>query len=144
MQKAFIFLFSFLTILFCSISPSFGFEGKGQDCSKCHTLTPIEAQDLLKPLYPDVKIIEVGMSPLKASWEILIEAGKRKGLVYIDFSKKHVLLGSIISLKDRKNLTQERFAELNKVDVSQIPLEDAVIMGDPKARIKIVVFTDPD
>jgi thiol:disulfide interchange protein DsbC len=144
MRKTFVLLFSFITILSCSDSPSFGFEAKGQDCSKCHTLTPHEARDLLKSLYPDVKVIEVGTSPVKASWEILIEAGKRKGLVYIDFSKKHALLGSIISIKERKNLTQERFAELNKVDVSQIPLEDAVVMGDPKARIRVIVFTDPD
>jgi hypothetical protein len=30
------------------------------------------------------------------------------------------------------------------VDVSQIPLEDALVMGDPKAKIRIVAFDDPD
>jgi len=27
---------------------------------------------------------------------------------------------------------------------SQIPLEDALVMGDQKARIRVILFTDPD
>ncbi len=53
-------------------------------------------------------------------------------------------MGSLISIKERKNLTQERFAELNKVDVSQIPLNDALVMGGQKARIRVISFHDPD
>jgi thiol:disulfide interchange protein DsbC len=143
MRKWSLFIFPFVLSLFCA-SLSFGFETKGQDCSKCHTLTPQEAGDILKTLYPGVKILQVEMSPMKASWEVFIESGGRKGLVYLDFSKKYVMAGSLISVKERRNLTQERMAELNKVDVSKIPLEDAVVMGDPKARIRVVVFTDPD
>jgi thiol:disulfide interchange protein DsbC len=124
--------------------PALGFEAKRQDCSKCHTLTPTEAKDLIKGLYPDARIVEVGISPLKAAWEVFVDVGGRKGILYIDFSKKHLILGSIVSLRDRKNLTQERFNELNRIDVSQIPLDDALVMGDPKARIRVIVFTDPD
>jgi len=65
-------------------------------------------------------------------------------LIYVDFAKKHFFVGSLISIKERKNLTQERFAELNKVDVSQIPLNDALVIGDQKARIKVISFSDPD
>ena len=54
------------------------------------------------------------------------------------------MLGSMVSIKEKKNLTQERFTELNKIDVSQIPLEDALVMGDPKAKIRIIAFDDPD
>jgi thiol:disulfide interchange protein DsbC len=50
----------------------------------------------------------------------------------------------LISIKERKNLTQERFTELSKVDVSQIPLKDALVLGDQKARIKVISFSDPD
>ena len=45
---------------------------------------------------------------------------------------------------EKKNLTQESLTALNKVDVSQIPLKDSLIMGDEKARIRVIVFTDPD
>ena len=53
-------------------------------------------------------------------------------------------MGSLISIRERKNLTQERVAELNKIDVSQIPLDNALVLGDRNARIKIISFHDPD
>jgi len=55
-----------------------------------------------------------------------------------------LILGSIISINEKKNLSKERFIELNKIDVSQIPLHDALIMGDPEAGIRIIAFTDPE
>ena len=123
---------------------SLSFENLGQDCTKCHTLSRDEAENLLKPLAPDMKVIQLKTSPLKAMWEIFYESQGRKGIVYVDFSKKYLLSGQLLSIKDRKNLTQESFTALNKIDVSKIPLDDALVMGDPKARIRVIVFTDPD
>lgn len=133
-------------LLFCLLpsNPSFCFERKGQDCSKCHTLSSDEAGDLLKGVIPDIRIINVKLSPSKGLWEVYLESGGRKGLIYVDFAKKHFFMGPLISIRERKNLTQERFAELNKVDVSQIPLNDALVMGDQKARIRVISFHDPD
>jgi thiol:disulfide interchange protein DsbC len=123
---------------------AYSFEAQGQDCTKCHTLGNEEARDLLKGIFPDIKVVDIRISPVKAFWEVFSESGGRKGLIYVDFSKKYFILGSIISIKERKNLTQERLTELNKIDVSKIPLDDALVMGDPKARIRIIAFDDPD
>lgn len=133
-------------LLFCFLPAGYshGFESRGQDCSKCHTLTNDEARELLKGIFPDIKILDIKASPAKGFWEVFSEAGRKKGLVYVDFSKKYLILGSMISIKERKNLTQERFTELNKVDTSQIPLGDALLMGDQNAKHKIIVFHDPD
>jgi thiol:disulfide interchange protein DsbC len=133
-------------LLFCllPVSYSHSFEAKGQECSKCHTLHKEEARDLLKNIVPDVVILDVRISPVKGIWEVDIESRGRKTIVYVDFLKKHFFSGALVSIGEKKNLTQERFTELNKVDVSQIPLENALVMGDEKARIRVVVFTDPD
>jgi thiol:disulfide interchange protein DsbC len=138
-------LLSFL-LLFCllSVADSYGFEARGQDCSKCHILSNSEAQDLLKNIIPDVVILDIRLSPAKGFWEVYLESRGRKGLVYIDFPKKHFFPGPLISIAEKKNLTQERLIELNKVDISQIPLDGALVMGDQKARIRVIVFTDPD
>jgi thiol:disulfide interchange protein DsbC len=138
--------FLVLLLLFCFLpsNPSFCFEGKGQDCSKCHTLSSDEAGELLKGAIPNIRVIDVKLSPVQGVWEIYLESGGRKGLIYIDFAKRHFFMGSLISIGERKNLTQERFAELNKVDVSQIPLSDALILGDQKAKIRVISFHDPD
>ena len=132
--------------LFCllSVVESSSFETKGQDCSKCHTLTRDEARDLIKGMAPDIKVLEVRFSPFKSLWEVFSESGGRKMILYLDVTKKYLVSGNMYSLKDRKNLTQESLTALNKVDVSQIPLKDSLIMGDEKARIRVIVFTDPD
>lgn len=138
--------------LFCAVmafvllpvSYSYGFSEKGQDCSKCHTLTKDEATTLLKDIGQGVKVLEVLMSPIPGMWEVDVDAGGKKGLVYIDFSKKYLVTGSIISIKDKTNITQDRFTEITKVDVSKIPLDDAIVMGGKDAKYKVVVFSDPD
>ncbi len=133
-------------LIFCliSVNGSLAFEARGQDCSKCHKLSNDEARDLLKDIIPNLKVLDVSLSPAKGFWEVYLESGGRKGLIYVDFPKKHFIAGNLISIAGKKNLTQERLTELNKVDVSQIPLEDALVMGDPKARTRIIVFDDPD
>ena len=139
-------LFANCLLLFCLLPTGYshGFEARGQECSKCHTLNKEEAKDLLKNIIPDVVIFDVRLSPVKAVWEVDLESRGRKGIVYVDFLKKHFFSGALTSIGEKKNLTQERFIELNKVDVSQIPLDDALVMGDQKARIRVIVFTDPD
>ena len=136
-----------LCCLICLVFPvgtSLGFETKGQDCSKCHTLNQTEAADLLKNLFPDIKVLNITMSPSKGLWEVYGQSGGKKGIFYVDFPKKHAFLGSLISIAEKKNLSQERLSELNKIDVSQIPLQDALVMGDPNAKFKVIVFDDPD
>src|SRR4030043_2015425 len=115
----------FNCLLFLCLLPmgySYGFEARGQECSKCHTLNKDEAWDLLKNVIPDVVILDVRLSPVKGVWEVDLESRGRKAIVYVDFLKKHFFSGALVSIADRRNLTQERFIELNKVDVSQIPL----------------------
>jgi len=144
MRKTF-FLFLVLALGgFISGGHSYGFETRGQDCAKCHTLSNDEARNLFKDVIPNMKIFEIGMSPTKGLWEIFFESGGRKGLIYVDFAKKFIFFGSLISIKDRRNFTQERFSELNKIDVSQIPLDDALVMGEKTAKYKVIVFDDPD
>ena len=138
--------FLLVVVIFGLLLPnhSLGFETKGQDCAKCHTLSQTEANDLLKNFFPDIKILEIRVSPSKALWEILSESGGKKGLLYVDFSKQYFIPGPMISIRDRKNLSQERLNDLVRIDVSQIPLDDALVVGDPKAPIRIIAFDDPD
>lgn len=133
-----------LGLLLSPFSYTYGFSDKGQDCSKCHTLTKDEATILLNDLAPGLKVLDVLSSPVKGTWEVDIETGGRKLPVYVDFSKKYLISGGIISIKEKKDLTKERITELTKVDVSQIPLDDALVLGEKNAKHKVIVFDDPD
>ncbi len=74
-------------------------------------------------------------------------AGCCCGVVYLDLSKAYVIPGPIIELNTGINKSVEKLTELEKsrrIDLSRIPLEDALIIGEKEAAVKIIVFTDPD
>ncbi|MBI4688734.1 MAG: hypothetical protein HY754_00450 [Nitrospirae bacterium] len=121
-------------------------QKKNHDCAKCHQLSKDEALKVLKEdmTIPDVKVIEVRPGPVKGFWEVAFEAESRKVIGYLDFSKQHIIFGNLLNIKTRANLTGERLQDINRVDVSGIPLDDALVMGDKDAKHKIIVFDDPD
>jgi len=118
-----------------------------KDCKECHTLSRQEVEDVFKKMnVQNLKILDVQMSPVKGLWEISVEDNAQRGIVYIDFSKDYLVTGSIISVTGKQNVTQQKAEELEKgrrIDISKIPLADALIMGDKNAVKKVVMFTDP-
>ena len=136
-----------LLILLPLISPVknlYAFATKGQDCAKCHTIKKDEAAALLKKFDQNIKVLAVNRSQVKYLWEVSFESNGKNGVLYIDLPKKHVFTGSLLDIQGKKNLTQESLSELNKVDVSQVPLKDALVMGAKNAKYKVIVFDDPE
>ncbi|HEC96659.1 MAG TPA: DsbC family protein [Nitrospirae bacterium] len=147
MQKAVIIMMTILTglaVLFVAETGASAFGGCEQDCGKCHSLSKGEAQEALKQLIPDIKVLGVRTSPSRGLWEVSLETHGKKGIAYMDFSKENVIIGQIVRIKTKKNLTRKRLMELNRVDFAQIPLDNALVMGNPNATYKVVVFDDPD
>jgi thiol:disulfide interchange protein DsbC len=107
-------------------------------------MTPAEALSALKEIIPDVKVLEVNATPIQGLFEVAVETKGQKGIIYLDSSGKYLISGSIVHIATKQNLTQERSSELNKVNVSEIPLDDALVMGDKNAPKRVIVFTDPD
>jgi thiol:disulfide interchange protein DsbC len=135
----------FLAALVLSASSdSYGFSTKGQACSKCHALKKDEAATLLKNFDRNIKVLSVGIGSVKYLFEVAVESNGKKGIVYIDFTKKHLFSGSLFRIQGKKNLTQEKLSEINRVNVSQIPLGDALILGEKNAKYRVVVFDDPE
>jgi thiol:disulfide interchange protein DsbC len=132
-----------VTILF-TIRNTYSIEPSNHNCTNCHQVTNDDIMNLLKEVIPDVKILEIHPAQVKGLWEVIIETKGRKGIAYIDFSKKYVVSGSIFNLKTKTNLTGERLSEINKIDPSQIPLDGALLMGDKNAAKKVIIFTDPE
>ncbi len=63
--------------------------------------------------------------------------------LYIDSTGTYLFSGNIILIKNRVNLTEEAYKALNPVDVSAIPLDDALTLGAADNKRPIIVFTDP-
>lgn len=126
-------------------SPASAFtkDGCGSgECKDCHALSRDEAVSLLGGLVDNVLFI--GPAPVKGLWEIAVVKQGQRWPVYIDFSKKHLLNAQIINVRTRENVTDARVTSMNKVDAARIPLADALVVGNPKAKRKVIVFSDPD
>ncbi|MFN3395706.1 MAG: disulfide isomerase DsbC N-terminal domain-containing protein [Thermodesulfovibrionales bacterium] len=126
----------------------YAFSGCEENCEKCHRLSNDEVKLILNKLKAeDAKILKVQMSPVKGLWEVAIESKGQRGLLYVDFSKKYLISGSIVEVNASINKTKERLDELNKdkrINPASVPLKDALILGSNSASKKVIVFTDPD
>ncbi|NJD61254.1 MAG: DsbC family protein [Deltaproteobacteria bacterium] len=147
-MKSLLFRLSLAALLLASAGTgAFAFmkEGYGSgECKDCHSLTREEAGKLLAGIVDNV--LNVEESPVQGLWVVDIVKGGRKIPIYIDYSKKYVLSGQVLHLGTKADLTAERMRKLNEVkaDFSRIPLEDALVVGNPSAKRKVVVFSDPD
>ncbi|NIQ10266.1 MAG: thioredoxin domain-containing protein, partial [Gammaproteobacteria bacterium] len=136
-------LLIFVSLLFfASQAYTMSTDGCGAGtCADCHSITKEETQQILGSMVDKVNRVEFAEVP--GMWVVEIEKDSRKLPVYIDFSKKYLLSGNVIRLEDKENVTKNRAARMNKIDISKIPLADALILGKPSAKTKIIVFTDP-
>jgi thiol:disulfide interchange protein DsbC len=123
---------------------AYSIEKFDHDCLKCHQATNEEVLNLLKASFPDIKVLDVRPAQVKGLTEVTVEAQGQKGILYIDSSRKYLISGSILDVKTKTNFTQQRYNEINKVDISTIPLDDALVMGDKDAKYRVIVLDDPD
>jgi thiol:disulfide interchange protein DsbC len=144
MRKYIFPIFVFVAASMLNAPQSYGSSNADHDCTKCHKLSLDEAQNIVQGGVPASRVLEINPSPVKGVWEVVFEVKGQKGIVYIGISKELLISGDIFDLKARKNLTGEKLAHLNRIDVSQIPLDGALVMGDKNAPKKVIVFTDPD
>jgi thiol:disulfide interchange protein DsbC len=145
-MKKFMIVFVFISLLLIPIHGiSFADEVSGdKKCFEYNKLDKDGAKTILQKLAPDVKIHFVQPGPVVGLWEIGMESGGKKGIVYLDYPGEKIISGSIIDVGTRQNLTQESYSKLNKVDLSLIPGKDSILMGAKKAEHKVYVFSDPD
>ncbi|MFH1491471.1 MAG: thioredoxin fold domain-containing protein [Pseudomonadota bacterium] len=111
------------------------------------TLSKKEAAALIRQVFQKkpLSVLSVRESPVKGFWEVILKTDGGKTLLYIDSSKRYLTGGPILAIEDRKNMTEESLLQYGRkrVDVSTIPLEDALILGDPGAERRVIAFLSP-
>jgi len=110
-------------------------------CVECHRLTKEEAGKILGKLVDNV--VGVVQGPFPGVWEVDVARDGKTYPIYLDYSLKYLFNGQFIRLASMENLTGLRYQDLNRVDVSSIPLEHAIRVGSPSAKKKVIVLTDP-
>jgi thiol:disulfide interchange protein DsbC len=112
-------------------------------CASCHSLSQKEANAIFKGL-GDVKAVK--MSPVKGLYEVTVQQGNRQAVAYLDFGKKLLVPGPIFDTATKHSLTPppvELPKILSKEELGKIPLTNSIIMGNPKGKKRLIVFTDP-
>ncbi len=136
-------------ILFFNAVPAHTFSESGcdGDCKRCHSITNDDVRGMLKKMNSNAEIVGIQMSPVKGLWEVTVDDKGRKGIFYTDFSKKFMIAGPILEVDNASNRTlasNDKIQNNRKVDVSRIPLGNALVLGSQSAQKKVIVFTDPD
>lgn len=90
--------------------------------------------------FPGAQIASVTKTPYGGLYEVLIDGE----VIYSSADGKYLVMGNIIELATRRNLTAARMEKLNAVKWNTLPLDKAIkeIRGDGSR--KLVVFSDAD
>jgi len=141
-------LISSLALLFVVVVPAYvlAMTGHGNDCASCHKLTGKDATELIKKT--GLTVTSVKQSAAKGLFELLVEKNGQKGILFIDYAKKHILQGMIFDLEKLEPVPAHKDelqpSQPTSLDVNSIPTKNALVMGNPKGPKKLYVFTDPD
>lgn len=93
-----------------------------------------------KKNYPEIAVKSVSPSPLPGIYEVYA-AGK---MIYTDETAKYLFFGNLLDVQNKKNLTEDRLAELSRIDIKQLPLDQAIKYVKGKGERTLYVFSDPD
>ena len=140
-----------LLVILCVLMfalPAFGFgkgmEGCSGDCTACHKITKEEVKGLFNNLDPTVSVEDVSPAPARGLYQITLKKGSALQVMYLDFSKNYLLAGQLIDIKNKRDLTRQSVEDATKIDPAAIPLENALVMGNPKGTKVLYLFSDPE
>ncbi len=117
-------------------------DGCGGDCASCHSITVQEAKSLLK----EIGVVKgVKPAPVRGLYEVTIEQQGRTGLAYMDYGKKHIIAGQVFDIASRQAVGAPAPAKrADRLDPATLETEHSLVMGNPKGKKKLFVFTDPE
>lgn len=113
-----------------------------QPTARAPALAP-EAARLKKTLedkFPGAEVRGIAKTAYFGLYEVLLD----DRIVYTDTRGKYLLVGAIYDSDSKTNLTEERQRELNRVAVTDLPLDKAIVKVKGNGARKLVVFSDPD
>lgn len=91
---------------------------------------------------PDVRIESVrALSNVPGLYEVVFNG---RNIAYTDARGATAFLGRMVDVGSQRDLTDQRMLELSRVDVSGLPLADAIKEVRGNGSRKLVLFSDPD
>jgi len=95
----------------------------------------------IETVYPKLKVQSITKTPYAGLYEVFLDGQ----IIYTDDKFSFLIAeGKVIDPVSRRNLTEDRLDELNKVDFASLPLDQAIKVVKGNGSRKLVVFSDPD
>ncbi|HYC38169.1 MAG TPA: DsbC family protein [Usitatibacter sp.] len=107
---------------------------------------PTAAQDTervkaeLRKKVPEAPVDSVRKIPYGGLYEVLVGSE----IFYTDQNASFLVLGSIVDLKTKENVTELRMRQVNKIDFAALPLDNAVKIVRGNGSRKVAMFADPN
>lgn len=99
-----------------------------------------EVRQTLKKTFPDMEVSGISKTPYGGLFEVVVDGQ----IAYATADGKYLLLGNVIDVSSRKNLTAARNAKLNEVNWASLPLNKAIKEVRGNGSRKLAVFSDAD
>jgi thiol:disulfide interchange protein DsbC len=89
----------------------------------------------------DTKVTHVARSPIDGLYEVFLN-GREVG--YTNAAGTLYVVGPMVDLRTRTNLSAQRLEDLQRIDFARLPLDKAIVKVKGDGKRKVAVFSDPD
>jgi thiol:disulfide interchange protein DsbC len=103
-----------------------------------------EIRQAVQSLAPGAKVTQISKTGVKGMMEVTLDGDQGPMVVYADERGQFLLVGDLLDVKNRRNLTRERMDKLTEVKWDSLPLKDAIKVVRGNGQRKLAVFSDPD
>jgi thiol:disulfide interchange protein DsbC len=103
-----------------------------------------EIRKSIEGSFPGTKISSITKSPLTGVFEVVANGPEGPLVVYSDDNGSYLMIGELLNVATKRNLTRERMDKLMEVKWDSLPLEDAIKVVRGNGSRMLAVFTDPD
>jgi len=108
---------------------------------------PVAAQDAvekikaeLKKTVPEAPVESVRKTPYGGLYEVVVNGE----IFYTDEKASFIVVGSLINLQTKENITEARLRQVNRVAFNDLPFDRAIKIVRGDGSRKIAIFEDPN
>lgn len=94
----------------------------------------------LRELYPATTFRSVTQTAVPGVYEVVMG----KNVVYVEETGRYFFFGNLFDMREQRDLTAPRTAQVNAIDVATLPVGDAIRTVKGKGTRTMYVFSDPD
>ena len=122
------FLRCLLAALLVAAAPAFA-----QDSDKLRA-------NLKKALPPEAKIESVRKTTYGGLYEVVVNGE----IVYADEAGSFIVMGQLVDMKTKENVTEARMRQVSRVNFAELPLDSAFKIVRGNGSRKVAMFADPN